>query len=360
MSIESQDNKSQDDQVLAKLFKQGAKDTPPAKLNSEILNYAATANKSSHRSTSNSNAVGSHFGGGWKVPLSMAASVVVVFALLVQLDQTPQQLELPPIPEISTPVESKQAGSIDEALKSAPALEEMNEAVDDEVIGTQDTKESDFDSALDTETAQESVAEELIIQEAQTPTLQKPKITKKPPQKLKHKKAQEQQPSRERVHQAPVDVKRTEERLLENRSNQAAPSAPTASSSKSMDSYAPKMDKAQTIERTSQEPTSELESKSAVTSGSVMEERSMQQQAAPTREDALGASDMAAESQMQESSKLKQKQEQEYAPIPVENWLLMIEKLVARKDYAEAARQLQKFKQTHPNVNVEDLESQIP
>ncbi len=38
----------------------------------------------------------------------------------------------------------------------------------------------------------------------------------------------------------------------------------------------------------------------------------------------------------------------------------MIEKLIAKKDYAEAARQLQKFKQTHPKVNVEDLDSKIP
>ena len=54
------------------------------------------------------------------------------------------------------------------------------------------------------------------------------------------------------------------------------------------------------------------------------------------------------------------KREQEFAPIPVEDWLLMIEKLIARKDYAEAARQLQKFKQAHPKVNVEDLDAKIP
>jgi len=52
--------------------------------------------------------------------------------------------------------------------------------------------------------------------------------------------------------------------------------------------------------------------------------------------------------------------EPQYAPIPVGDWLLMIEKLIARKDYAEAARQLQKFKQAHPKVNVEDLDAKIP
>ncbi len=50
----------------------------------------------------------------------------------------------------------------------------------------------------------------------------------------------------------------------------------------------------------------------------------------------------------------------DFVPLPVENWLLMIELLVAKKDYAEAARQLNKFKQAHPNVNVEDLDSKIP
>ena len=50
----------------------------------------------------------------------------------------------------------------------------------------------------------------------------------------------------------------------------------------------------------------------------------------------------------------------DFAPLPVEDWLLMIELLVAKKDYAEAARQLNKFKQAHPNVNVEDLDSKIP
>ena len=53
-------------------------------------------------------------------------------------------------------------------------------------------------------------------------------------------------------------------------------------------------------------------------------------------------------------------EEVDFAPIPVEDWLLKIEQLIARKDYAEAARQLEKFKQAHPKVNVEDLESKIP
>ena len=84
----------------------------------------------------------------------MAASVVVVFALLVQLDQSPQELELPPIPEITIPTESKPAESKDvesknQALKSQTVLEESYEAEEtlaDDVAPSfkNDAKESGF------------------------------------------------------------------------------------------------------------------------------------------------------------------------------------------------------------------------
>ena len=90
-------NDTNDDQVLAHLYKEGAKETAPAKLNYEIINHAAKVEKPT--------SVNSHFGGGWKVPLSLAASIVVVFGLIVQIDQNPDQSTLPPIPEISAPTE---------------------------------------------------------------------------------------------------------------------------------------------------------------------------------------------------------------------------------------------------------------
>ena len=295
MTTNTPDNNLQDDQVLAKLYKKEAKDTPPAKLDNKILNYAANANKSS----SENSPVGSHFGGGWKVPLSMAASVVVVFALLVQLDQSPRDIELPPIPEISIPTESNQDTAKDEALSSTATREEAKETED---------------ALLDGE------ARDLIIeQEEQSPAIQnKPKAAKK-----NANKKLESPPQRERVYQAPLEK-------------------------------AESINK--TIERQAQEPAGALSSDSAVTSGSITKERSMQPNSLPSHEDTLGTLDSAVDS----DAKVEVNTEGEFAPLPVEDWLLMIETFIARKDYAEAARQLQKFKQAHPKVNVEDLESKIP
>jgi len=329
MATNTPDNNLQDDQVLAKLYKERAKDTPPAKLNSEILNYAANAKKS----TSDNNSVGSHFGGGWKVPLSMAASVVVVFALLVQLDQSPRNIELPPIPGISVPAETKQQNSNDEALSSTATREEAQESED---------------ALLDGE-----ASDLLIEQDEQSSAIQsKPKAAKKnvinkPEQKL------EQELSRERVYQAPLE--KAEPAIIPSES----PSA-SSDTSNSSEGYAPKLDKAESInksiERQTQKPAGAINRSSTVTSGDMMEEEAMRPNSVPSREDAPGASDSTADSDVE----LETNAGSEFAPLPVEDWLLVIETLVAQKDYAEAARQLQKFKQAHPKVNVEDLESKIP
>lgn len=80
-----------------------------------------------------------------------------------------------------------------------------------------------------------------------------------------------------------------------------------------------------------------------------------------SRGDNSTTSGMAADAELTDELRDENIQtEAEFAPIPVEDWLLMIERLVARKDYAEAARQLEKFKQAHPKVNVEDLDAKIP
>ena len=102
----------------------------------------------------------------------------------------------------------------------------------------------------------------------------------------------------------------------------------------------------------------------ATASDGVTQERSMQKHRDNNNTSTLAADsesteDLTAESAEELYSSPIQT-EAEFAPIPVEDWLLMIEKLVAQKDYAEAARQLAKFKQAHPKVNVEDLDAQIP
>lgn len=308
-------NKSRDDEVLAKLFKQSAKETSPAKLDHAILNYAASPEKS----TATSNSIGSHFGGGWKVPLSMAASVVVVFALLVQLDQNPQQLELPSIPEISAPTEhSEELHEADETFS------------DDSLSFIKDRKESGLGS-----------------QSSDTLILETPATINKT-EKLKTESA-------ERAH--------TQQELT------TIPSA-TANKAKSKQDYAaPKPEtlaKPQVMKKQMQVPAKDRLKINvpATASDGVTQERSMQKHRDNNNTSTLAADsesteDLTAESAEELYSSPIQT-EAEFAPIPVEDWLLMIEKLVAQKDYAEAARQLAKFKQAHPKVNVEDLDAQIP
>jgi len=321
MAENSQDTSLQDDQVLKALFRQGAKETPPAQLNSKILDYAAKA----HHAAPETSHVGSHFGGGWKVPLSLAASVVVVFALLVQLDQTHDTMELPPIPEIALPKDSTK----NDALKSKPILEETNETAgsmrDDSVLSTHETLEYEADTTEDSNAVNEGVIEDLIIQEAPSPVLQQPNAAKK----------QEQQTKPAQVYEAPVKLNK--------------PKAASTPQTKPFDGYAPEIKSSERLEKQAQEP--------AGAAADRMDQRSMQPSAPyMSRKESMGASSTATES----DAALEANDESIFAPLPVEDWLLMIEKLVAQKDYAEAARQLQKFKQAHPKVNVEDLEAKIP
>ena len=184
MTNNSQNDSNQDDQVLAQLYKEGAKETPPAKLNYEIINYAAKTEKSVGGS--------SHFSGGWKVPLSLAASVVVVFALLVQLDQSPQQLELPPIPEISAPAGSKSGKSDKGEMNN---INKANEAMSDDTSSfNKDAKELDYDAFEDTPIEERAIEESLHRnnqQEAQPAIIQSKPAAKK-------KVEQKQEVSRER------------------------------------------------------------------------------------------------------------------------------------------------------------------
>lgn len=255
----------QDDQVLAQLYKEGAKNTPPAKLNYEIISYATNANQNipSHKQVS------SHFDDGWKVPLSMAASVVIVFALLVQLDQSPQQLELPSTPDISISVEPKSRQPQDNVLISKPATEKLYET-------------------------EESLANDISSKNAE-------------------QKTDKSQVARQQMQESSKDVL----------------SSVTETAPK--DNIQPK--------NLSEKPV------------------------AQGHEDTLNASVISADTEIESDEAHTQKKaenEPELAPIPVEDWLLMIELLIARKDYAEADRQLVKFKQAHPKINVDDLDAKIP
>jgi len=347
MTNESQDD-LRDDKVLAQLYKQGAKDTPPAKLNHKIINYAANANQSA----SAHNQINSHFSGGWKVPLSMAASVVVVFALLVQLDQNPQQLELPPIPEITVPTEQEPAESKDNALKSQPAPKTLYEAeeslADDASIYKNDAKESDMDS----QDAGTQIIDKPLRKESQ------PTIDSIQTKRITNKNAEQKQEN-QRDRTVLEKSKSTEKSRIQRNEPSTTPSTPASTISKpeSTEDNASKPTKPQTAKKQTQELDNDaLGSSSEAAPSGVMQQRSMSEESIGNREDSHISSDMAADNELGE----EKQNENGFSPIPVEDWLLMIEKLVARKDYAEAARQLEKFKQAHPKVNVEDLDAKIP
>ncbi|MGH1537462.1 MAG: hypothetical protein ACRBDX_05380 [Gammaproteobacteria bacterium] len=331
MTIDSQDK---DEQVLAQFYKQGAKETPPAKLNSEIINYAADASKKTSMPASENNHVGSHFGGGWKVPLSLAASVVVVFALLVQIDQSPQQLELPPIPEISIPSKSK---SIEDAHQAEEAI------ANDAPLFKQDDNESDLDSHDAVKSnLPERRANKINEQETVPPSTQTRSTADK-------KAEQKQSTYRERTD---------DKNLLEKDtlSDDIRPQDELRSNEVS----SPKLSKPSAAKKQL-----EINSEAGATQPSTIDENPKLENYSTGRKERQQESPQEKILEEQESSEIGASDAldnttEDFAPIPVEDWLLMIEKLIAKKDYAEAARQLQKFKQTHPKVNVEDLDSKIP
>ena len=351
---------SQDDKVLEQLYKKGAKESPPVKLNYEIIKYAANADNS----TETPSQVGSHFGGGWKVPLSMAASVVVVFALLIQLDQSPEDLELPPIPEITIPTESKSVESKDQTLESQIVLEEtyeVEEATLDDIAPSfkNDAKELDIDSE-----GTGALVIDIPVQ-TESPIPIKRNADKNDEQKL------ESSGDRAKTRQTIEKSKTSDEfRIQSNEpkpASTASTSSPSSTTPKSDEEYAPQLAKPQAAQKKVQEPArgGELDDNSSETpSGSVLQQKSMSK-GSIIREDSQTSSDLAADTELgdeevQTEEIIEDQVEGEFAPIPVDDWLLMIERLVAKKDYAEAARQLEKFKQAHPKVNVEDLDTKIP
>ena len=324
MTTVPENNQSQDEELLAQLYKKGAKETPSAKINCEIIKHA----KNTERTAPTPSHIGSHFGGGWKVPLSLAASVVVVFALLIQLDQTSQQLELPPIPEIYIPSESK-------SLEDVYSAEER--ISDDTSSFKQDIKEPDLDSQ---DRADPNVDGSRINQSAEQEI-----------QPIANRKA-EQQIYRERTNQ-----KTLQGGMLEK----AKPSDDIHFQDKSKPNEAntPKLNKPSSakkqIDKAIDDPVDSI-SETVPTNAAQprpINGESKHKESASSRKETLGTSGVTTDNKLENET-------EEFAPIPIEDWLLMIEKLVARKDYAEAARQLEKFKQAHPKVNVEDLDAKIP
>ncbi len=233
---------SKDDQVLQQLYKKGAKQAPPSELDQKILDYAANQAQDKRGKKS--------FSGNWKVPLSLAASVVLVFALLVQLDKNYPLLE---VPSASDDALMKEIDSESSVIQPSNKLETKKDIQKNEKKSKSLHKEDAIGSVMTNGPVSEGI-----------------------------------RLNQEHKEKYPQD-------------KEAAPSTGMAK------------------QRTAQEPVAKT-----LDEASVLEEEIM------------------------------------LSHRSVEDWLLMIEKLIARKDYAEAARQLEKFKQAHPIVNVEDIESKIP
>ena len=241
----------QDDQVITKLYKEGAKETPPPKLDQIILNYAASKNKRSS----------SYFSGGWKVPVSLAASITIVFAIIMQIEKMPDQIEIPQIP--ASGKTDNQPAPVDESSIDAKKRSKAKDAParrEDKLAPMKSTKKNE--------------------------------VTKKLNQ-----------------HQQLPQSQALEEEL------QNFDSALSA-------------DEAEAGALTSPESVSTQSPKE-----SSIQKRQKKFNVAP---------------------------ETDTSKLPVEDWLLLIEQLIAKKDYAEARRQLDKFKVTHTKVNVEELENLIP
>ena len=282
----------QDDRTLAQLYKKAAKENPSPELDRKILGYAA----SKHLPVQGN----SHFGTGWKVPFSLAASVVLIFTILVQLDQSPKPLDLPIIPA---------AKKMD--ILSAP--KDKNKAPSKEVFGI-DENVTEFTTG-DKEAASDVPA---------TKTLRK----SEPREKLSHTLVQPDSIQEKtavpgdskvdgmlEIQRAPQEIKAT---------NMLAPTTPAT------------VKLLQHKQETSKDEGSEVQPSTMRGDLRVVGNEFTSQDAMPAQE------------------------LNDVPPLLAKDWLLKIELLVAKKKYGEAIRQLEKFKQAYPKVNVVDLESKIP
>lgn len=323
--------KSQDDQVLAQLYKKSAKETPSPELDRKILDYAAKKNTPAHGN--------SHFGGGWKVPLSLAASVVLVFAILVQLDQGPEQLEIPPIPT-----------SDKSDVKSVP-MDELESDDFSRSIG--DKLATDRDIGFE---AGESTTGRT---ETQAPSTEIP--SKLEPRKKRELKETISQPETTLEQSRQYDdYKLNNELELEQTPAESPPVSSPSAKPKVSNVPAPEIARPTKTPERMQEMSKDVSRErkpSTIQDGLGGANGAAVEGMAPERAISV-ESNQTQQTQAREDESIEE--ETDFAPMPVEDWILIIEQLLARKDYAEAARQLEKLKQAHPKVNVEDLESKIP
>ena len=326
MKIDPNHDSTQNDRALSRLYKSGAKNTPPPALDRKILDYAANNNKPG---------IGdSHFGGGWKVPLSLAASVLLVFTILLQLDKNPEQLpeELPPLPTsekpdiLSVPVDHDFVEDENRSLNEA--LEAQSKVNDN-----QDTIGLDVEEALKDHTTRVSPA-------------------------VSENKAE----ARKKLQRQNQGVISQPKAILE----QSAPSNNYRSRSEAEQKreIAPQ-ETSQPIQEFSKEPTSKAKQSTAqenaagenTTTENIGHKEAMQLESNPVLKPMPAGKD---DSLILDKIGKKTEGAAEFATLPAHKWLQSIEELIINEDYAEASRQLKEFKQSHPEIDVADLEAKIP
>lgn len=328
-----------DDQALTKLYKSGAKETPSSQLDRKILDYAVNKNRPGLG--------GSHFGGDWKVPLSLAASVLLVFTILVQLDKNPEQLpkDLPPLPStekkadvLSVPADSEfgydKNRSLNEAFESPSESESQAKSNKNGIEF--EAEESLGNSATP---ALPAIPENKV--EARKKLQRQNQEVLSQPEAILEQSApsDDYQPSSEAVQSREVSPQKTPQRAPElSKDSLKEPAKESAGKAKQSTVQENNGDRSATTESIERDEAIQLESNHA-------------QQPASSRED---------DSLIVDKIEQEAEDEAEFAALPVDDWLLTIEKLIANENYAEAVRELEKFKQAHPEINVLDLESKIP
>ncbi len=126
--MNSEDNKSRNDSELADsmidgLYPRSSQDLPPESLDKLILTKAHNANKKPES--------GSPFSGGWKIPFSMAAVMVLGLAVLLRLGVSPEDPYLEMHKSMPAPVKS--VADMDAAISID---QELADDLVEEVVGS--------------------------------------------------------------------------------------------------------------------------------------------------------------------------------------------------------------------------------
>ncbi len=113
-------NSKSSDPVMDDLYQRSSREQPPESLDQLILKKAHDSNKKP--------GAGSPFSGGWKIPFSMAAVMVLGLVVLLRLGVAPDDPY--PVMQESVSIPAGSMGKIDTAIEQDTDRKEFHEAVD--------------------------------------------------------------------------------------------------------------------------------------------------------------------------------------------------------------------------------------